>query len=143
MASSIVLADAQATPVNHTFTPVGLDAKGTYWFEDSSAPNAIGNWRISVEIQRPPVAAAKQNSEGRTFRYKVGVHEPVLETLSNSTSSGILPAPTISYVMRSYHEFVMPERSSLLDRKNLRKMSAGVLGDAQILGIIENLTYVQ
>lgn len=143
MASNIVLADAQATPVNHTFVPVGRDKNGVYWFEDQSAANAIGNWRISVEVVRPVVAVAKQSSEGRSNRYKIGFHTPILENVSNNTVSGIAPAPTVSYVLRNYVEYVLPERASLQNRKDLRKMSALLLADTQILGIVENLTYIQ
>jgi hypothetical protein len=143
MASNIVLADAQATPVNHTFVPVGRDKNGVFWFEDQSAANAIGNWRISVETIKPPVAVARQNSEGRSNRYKIGLHEPILETVSNATVSGIAPAPTVSYVLRSITDMVMPERASLQNRKDLRKMHAALLADSQILAAVEGLTYIQ
>jgi len=142
MASNIVLADAQATPVNHTFTPVGRDNNGVFWFEDQSAANAIGNWRISVEVTKPAVAVARQNSEGRSNRYKIGLHEPILEVVSNATVSGIAPAPTVSYVLRSITDMVMPERASLQNRKDLRKMHAALLADSQILAAVENLTYI-
>nr|QDH86648.1 MAG: hypothetical protein H2BulkLitter11460_000003 [Leviviridae sp.] len=143
MASNIVLADAQATPVNHTFVPVGRDKNGVYWFEDQSQANAIGYWKISVDLQKPPVPTAKQSSEGRTVRVRIGLHEPQLETVSNATVSGIAPAPTVSYVLRTFIEAVMPERSTLQNRKDLRKMAAGVLADTQILGVFENLVYIQ
>lgn len=143
MASNIVLADAQGTPVNHTFVPIGRDKNAVYWFEDQSAANAIGNWKISVEFVRPVVAVAKQNSEGRTNRIKVGMHQPILETVSNNTVSGIAPAPTVSYVPRCFTEFILPERAALLDRKSLRKMMANALAEAQILACVENLTYIQ
>ncbi|DAD51778.1 TPA_asm: coat protein [ssRNA phage Esthiorhiza.2_52] len=143
MATNIVLADAQATPVNHTFIPVGRDKNGVYWFEDQSAANQIGNWRISVEFTRPPVPQAQQNSAGRTNRARIGLHEPVLETLSNSTVSGILPAPTVSYVPRSFSEFILPERATLQNRKDLRKMMASLLGETQMVALVESLTYIQ
>lgn len=143
MASNIVLADAQATPVNHTFVPVGRDKNGVYWFEDQSAANAIGNWKISVDLQKPPVPVAKQSSEGRTIRSRIGLHEPILETVSNNTVSGISPAPTVSYVPRIFVEAVMPERAALIDRKNLRKMMASLLAETQVTALIENLTYIQ
>lgn len=143
MASNIVLADAQATPVNHTFIPVGRDKSSVFWFEDQSAANAIGFWKISVELAKPPVPQAQQNSSGRTVRVKVGLHEPILEALSNNTVSGIAPAPTVSYVPRAFAEFVMPERASLQNRKDLRKMMALALGEAQITSCIENLVYIQ
>lgn len=142
MAANIVLADAQATPVNHTFVPVGRDNKGVYWFEDQSAVNAIGNWRISVDVKRPPVAAAGQNSQGRSFRIAVGLHEPILESVSNDTVSGIAPAPTISYVGRAFTEYVLPERSSLQNRKDLRKMNYNLQADTQLIAAVESLLYI-
>jgi len=143
MASNIVLADAQATPVNHTFVPIGRDKNGVYWFEDQSAANAIGYWRISLDLVKPPVATAKQTSEGRTIRAKIALHEPILETVSNSTVSGIAPAPTVSYVPRSFAEFVLPERATLQNRKDLRKMMASLLTEAQVTSVVETLVYIQ
>ncbi len=143
MASNIVLADAQGSPVNHTFVPIGRDKNGIYWFEDQSASNAIGFWKISVELVKPAVAAAKQSSEGRTVRAKIALHEPILETVSNNTVSGIAPAPTVSYVPRAFTEYVMPERSSLQNRKDLRKMTANLQADTQIVAVVETLAYIQ
>lgn len=143
MASNIVLADAQGTPANHTFVPVGRDPKAVYWFEDQSAANAIGNWKISIELMKPPTPTAKQSSEGRTIRARIGLHEPILETVSNATVSGIAPAPTVSYVPRSFSEFVLPERATLQNRKDLRKMMANLLADSQIIAVVESLTYIQ
>lgn len=142
-ATAIVLADAQATPVNHTFTPIGKDTKNVFWFVDQSAANAIGCWKISVEILQPGLAQPGQSSARRVTRVKLGLHEPVLETVSNNTVSGIAPAPTVSYIPRSFHEYVMPERSASLDRKNLRKMSANLLADSNIINVVENLAFLQ
>jgi hypothetical protein len=142
LASNIVLADALATPVNHTFVPIGRDAAGTFWFEDQSQANAIGFWKISVELKRPPPPVAGQSSAERTFRVKIGLHEPVLETLSNSTVSGILLAPMVSYTPRTFIEFVMPERASLQNRRDLRKMAANLLAEAQVTASVEQLTYI-
>lgn len=140
LASAIVLADAQATPVDHTFSPIGLDNAGVFWFCDQSASNAIGFWRISVEVKMPADPAAGSSSgPSRSYRYKIGLHEPVLETLSNSTVTGISPAPTVAYIPRSFAEFVIPERASLLDRKNLRKMIGNLLANSQIVALIEDL----
>lgn len=142
MASNIVLADAQGSPVNHTFVPIGRDKDGVYWFEDQSQANSIGFWQISVDVRRPPAATAKQSSEGRVQRVRVGLHEPILETVSNDTVSGIAPAPTVSYVPRAFTEYVMPERSTLQNRKDLRKMSSNLQDNAQIVAAVETLTYI-
>lgn len=141
-AANIVLADAQGTPVNHTFVPIGKDANGVFWFEDQSQASAIGYWKISVEIRRPPPATPGSSSTDRTHRVRVGLHEPILENVTNSTVSGVAPAPTLSYIPRVFVEYVMPERSALLDRKNLRKMENLLTANAQIIDVVENLTYL-
>lgn len=143
LAADIVLADAAGTPVNHTFKPSGIDTKGTYWWTDRSQSNTIGYWRISCEFKEPPPAQAGQNSSDRTYRVRIGLHEPVLETLSNSTVSGITPAPTVAYIPRSFTEYVLSERSTLLERQHLRKMTQNLQANANILDVVENLARVQ
>ncbi len=138
--SNIVLADAQATPVNHTFAPQGADANGVEYLTDYSQANAIGYWKISIQTIAPSQPKAGEASDSRTYRVKIGLHEPVLETLSNSTVSGILPAPTISYIPRSFVEYVLPERSSAQNRKDLWKMTHLLAANTQIQGFVENLT---
>lgn len=140
-AEEIVLHDAQATPEPHTFVPIGRDAKDpqTFWYEDQSRANALGFWRISIKTVRPPMSNNPGTRADRTFRVVVGLHTPVLENVSNSTVSGIVPAPTLSYVPRSFTEYVMQERSTTLDRKNLRKMTSELQDNEQVVNVVENL----
>lgn len=139
LAVNIVLADAQATPVNHTFIPLGPDKAGVFWFEDQSQSSPIGYWKISIESKRPGPASVGANSSSRVIRVKVGIHQPVLETISNSTVSGVAPAPTVSYIPRSFTEYLIPERATLLDRQNARKMNANLQANAQVVAIVETL----
>lgn len=137
--ANIVLADAQATPANHTFIPIGKDANGVSWYEDQSAASAIGNWRISIEMRRPFGQAAGQvSSADRVTRVKIGFHQPSLESLGTS-DSGLVPAPTIAYTNRFNAEFILAERGTPQNRKDIRKMAAGLLGDSQLVAVIENL----
>jgi hypothetical protein len=140
-AANIVLADAQGTPVNHTFVPIGPDAKNAsiFWFEDQSQASPIGYWRISMELKRPPAPKPGENSQNRVLRAVIGLHEPILENVSNSTISGISPAPTLSYTPRCFTEYVLPERSSLQNRKDLRKMSYNLQNDTQVVALVETL----
>lgn len=138
-ASNIVLADAQATPVNHTFVPIGPDANKVFWFEDQSQATPNGFWRISVSLKRPPAATPGTSSNGRTYRAVVQLHEPVLETLGTNTVSGIPPAPTVAYIPRCTTEYVLPERASLQNRKDLRKMMANLLAETQMVALVESL----
>jgi hypothetical protein len=141
-ATAITLADAQGTPVNHVFNPVGRNQDGVFYYVDSSAANEVGNWRISVEIKRANPATQGQSATGLVNRVKIGLHEPVLETVSNSTVSGIAPAPTVAYIARSYTEFLLPARMTQLDRENIAKMTPLLLQVAQIKAVIEDGEYL-
>jgi hypothetical protein len=136
---NIVLADALATPVNHTFIPLGADDKGIQWLVDQSQANAVGYWRISLQTTAPLPPKAGESSDGRTFRVRVGLHEPVLETNGDSSMSGILPAPTVAYIPRAFTEYVIPERASLQNRKDLWKMAGNLIDNAQIQAAVEQL----
>jgi hypothetical protein len=141
-AVNIVLADAAATPVNHTFIPIGPDNNHVYYFEDQSAASAVGFWRTSLALTRPASAKPGEDTAGRVYRAKIALHEPVLETISNSTVSGIAPAPQVAYIPRANVEFILPERGVLLDRKNIRKMLFNLMNDPQVIAMVENLVSV-
>jgi hypothetical protein len=137
----IVLNDAQATPVSHTFIPLGPDKLGAWWFEDQSASNAIGYSRISIQLVRPTLATSGQSSQERVNRIKLGIHIPVLETLGTN-DNGILPPPTVSYVPRYVCEFIMNESTTLQTRKDLRKYAQYLLAEAQVVSMVESLQNV-
>lgn len=138
-AANIVLADAQATPVNHTFVPLGPDEKGTFWFEDQSAASPIGYNKISISLSRPLLGKQNESSANRMSRCKIGVYTPKLENVTNSTVSGVAPAPTLSYVPKAWIQFDIPERSALQDRKDLRKYVQFLMADTAVLNAVESL----
>lgn len=142
LATNIVLDDAAGTPVAHTFIPLGRDPNGVFWFEDQSQVSPVGFWRISVDFKRPPGAAPGQNTTGRQYKAKISLYEPALENVSNSTISGVAPSPQIAYNMAAHTDFRMPERGSLQNRKDLRKMTANLLANAQIISVVEGLNYL-
>lgn len=140
--AAIVLADAQATPVNHTFTPSGPDQNGVWWFEDQSQSTPAGFWRISLQLVRvPPLANGQSSTSNRVNRVKINLHMPTLEVLS-AGASGIQPAPTVSYIDRGGVEFVLPDRDSLQNRKDQRKMLKNLFDNTMVIDMVENLTNV-
>jgi hypothetical protein len=140
--TAIVLADAQGTPVNHTFTPLGPDTNGVWWYEDQSQSTPVGFWRISLQLIRtPPAGNGVASSSNRVNRVKVGFHLPVLETLGTN-DAGTTPPPTVSYVNRCTCDFILPERDTLQNRKDIRKMFALLLADTQVVGMVETLQNV-
>lgn len=139
--ANIVLADAQATPVNHTFVPAGREKDtGKYLFEDtSSAANPLGWWRLKVRLQKPgtPVIGSKSD-QTRTNKVLIELFEPVMETLGTN-DAGLLALPQVAFVPVARVDFLMHERSTLQNRKDLRKMIVGAINDALVTQVIENL----
>lgn len=137
--ANIVLNDAQATPVAHTFIPIDYDAKnGVWWFEDQSGSSSIGFNRISATLSKPLPPAPGASSNGRVNRVKLTIHVPTLETLGTN-DAGITPAPTIAYIPRVMIEFVLPEQAVLQNRKDIRKYAQFLLADTQVVAMVETL----
>lgn len=134
-ASSIVLADAQASPVNHTFVPVGPQKDGFFAFEDQSASSPVGFNRIEVRGRRTGIA--KGDAGQRSWRVDLRVKTPKLETMAVN-DAGIVPPPRVAYVPAAECSFVFSERSALLDRKDGRKFLANLLANAQVVALIED-----
>jgi len=136
--ASIVLNDAQGSPVAHTFIPLGPDQKGTWWFEDQTGPSPVGYGRLSLQLVRSAVPAEGQDAGGRTARIKLGIHTPKLETLGN-TANGLTPPNTVAYVPRCNVEYIISERAVLQDRKDLRKYAQFLMADTQVVAMVESL----
>lgn len=139
--ANIVLNDAQATPVAHTFVPLGPDTNGTWWWEDQTGTSPLGYNRISMQLVRNFSTANGQNAGSSTTRVKIGIHTPKMETLANN-SAGLTPPPTIAYTPRCSIEFIMSDRASLQDRKDLRKYADFLLAETQLTNMVENLQNV-
>lgn len=141
-AANIVLADAQATPVNHTFIPMGREADGTYWFEDQSQATPLGFWKISVQLKRPPAASAGTASgSDRVSKAIITLHEPTMETLGTA-DNGLVPPPTLAYITRAKLEYTLPERGVLQNRKDIRKMMSSLNDNALVVAVIETLQQI-
>lgn len=134
-AVNIVLADAQATPVNHTFIPIGPQKDGFFAFEDQSGANPVGYNHIEVRCRRSGVSNG--NAGQRSWRVELRIKTPKLETLSTN-DAGLVPPPRVAYVPAAELSFVVSERSALIDRQDLRKYAANLLGNAQIVSMIES-----
>jgi hypothetical protein len=63
---------------------------------------------------------------------------PTLTTLGTS-DAGLTPPPTVQYINRVNVEFILPEESSLQNRKDAKKYTVGLLGDAAVVDMVHNL----
>lgn len=131
--ANIVLADAQATPVDHTFAPA-LTATDIARWEDRSASQYIGFNKISMELKRP---SGNSQVGNRNLHLIVKVETPKLENVTNSTVSGIAPAPTVSYRPVATLDVTLPERCSLQDRKDLQKYLQELMANSFVTDLFE------
>jgi hypothetical protein len=129
--ANLVLTDAAGTPVNHTFGPVNVDPQGVAHWADRSGGIALGFPTANFSL-RPP------NKQTRNYKLTLKVVTPVLEVTSPSTSTGIQPAPTKAYDLTAVVEMVLPERSTLQQRKDLAAFMRDYLSEAIITSAIEN-----
>jgi hypothetical protein len=127
--ANIVINDGQGTPVAHTFAPVTIKA------EVASYADRVGG--ISVGYPTITASLSQPTKTSRLYKARLKVVMPVLETVSNSTMSGILPAPTKAYDVTADMTFFMPERSTLSDRKNILAYAKNLLANAVSTALIE------
>lgn len=113
--ANIAINDGLGVPVLHTFSPNSGDGNipGTsvVGYEDRVGGISVGFPTITFATRKP----TRQN---RNHKLTVTVKVPRLETVSNSTISGIAPAPTPAYDVVFVGHFTCPERSELAVRKD-------------------------
>jgi hypothetical protein len=130
--ANIVIADALGSPVNHTFVPASTVGGVYRWQDMTSAANPTGV-PIGYNVIEASAAMSKNVNAGAgkfalDFRYTM----PVLESISNSTVTGILPAPTWAYDCAMFIKFVVSARASQQQRDDLYKMGPLAFANAQI-----------
>jgi len=122
----IVINDGQGTPLAHTFAPVTIDAAGVAKWADRSGGISVGFPGLTYSLKSPSGAS-------NSYKMTAKVVLPVLEQTSPSTSTGIQPAPTVAYNLIANVELVLPERSTLADRKNLIAFVRNYLANATVI----------
>jgi len=129
------LNDGQATPVSHTFSPVNIDSNGIAKWADRSGGIALGYPTITFSMRQPSKAS-------RAYKVTAKIVTPVLEVTSPSTASGIQPAPTLAYNLMATVEFVLPERSTLAQRKDVAAYLRNLLISGMFTQATENFENV-
>jgi hypothetical protein len=120
--ASVVINDGQATPVAHTFAPVNIVGDVAKW-ADRSGGIALGYPIITQSLRMP-------TSGSRMYKLTQRIVVPTLEVTSPSTMTGIQPAPTLAYNLMCNVDWLLPERSTLQERKNLKAFLKNLLAHA-------------
>jgi hypothetical protein len=119
--ANIVINDGAATPVAHTFSARGADMAMAVW--TNVAPGiGIGMEKATLSYRQDPSAAGSYKVEGRLTL-------PQMETISGS-DGGYTPIPKVAFNCFAKVEFVMPNRASLQNRKDLLALTKNFLANA-------------
>ena len=127
--ATLVLADGASTPVNHNFAPVNVIAGLAKWTDRSGGINL--GMPVATLAVRPP------QGKSRSTKVSAKIVVPTLEVTAPSTSTGIQPAPTKAYDCFLNLEFVLPERASLQERKNILAYAQNFLAHAVMTAAVQ------
>jgi len=128
--ANLVLNDGQATPVAKTFTPTRAALDEAMW-QDRTSGIFTGMPTILLSSRKP-------NKTSDLFKVRATVKLPVMEVVSNATYSGITPAPQVAYTLQATVDLILPARSSLQNRKDIRSFVANLLSNTQLTNLVDN-----
>lgn len=127
----IAIQDGQGTPVTHTYNPVQTADPATYLRNGDTSVPVVGFEQIMLSLKN-----GANTSEAIT-RAKVTLRIPVLETPSGGAPSGYVAPPKVAYYLQANIDFLLPNRSTAAQRKDLRVLLADLLGETQIATMVE------
>jgi hypothetical protein len=122
MPSSIVLQDAAATPVSHTFLPI-QDGPVARFINETGAVTLAGQETLEVEVIRPKTDAAQQTG-------RVVIWDPVEGSVDGQTK--------VLYGLSAAANFKFPPGSSLQQKKDIVKMLSYALTVSTIVDAVVN-----
>lgn len=138
--AALTVNDGQATPLSHTFNPAGIKPDANLAsYVDRSAGQALGFARIMVSLREP--AAPKNgtsSASSRMYKAVVTIQVPTLETLGTN-DNGLTPPPTLAYTTAFRGEFMIPERATLGNRKDILAYAKNVLALPVVTSLINDL----
>jgi len=122
-ASTITLADGQATPVNHDFEPLSVTPERTVLVNRESDTSA-GQMQLIVGLD-PAKNGRKTNRINIRFNYPV-----------EQTVDGVV---RVAYVARFSGDVVLPEEMTQAQRDDVAAFIKNALADTVVNGIVSDL----
>lgn len=120
---NIAIADAETSPVTHTFAPVTTNGARAD-LANRSATIPTGYEKLQIELVQPKSASA-------AYRLAIGFNDPVEATVDGQV-----------VVVRNNSaslQINLSQLSTAQERKNTLKLMANLLAHATIVSVVENL----
>jgi hypothetical protein len=123
--TSIAIQDGAATPLTHTFTPVGKPAGSEYeYFVNRTNGSASFQEEIRIRVQQP-------SKKDQPYRVTVVVLDPTVKVVDSVNE--------LDFQNRADLSFTIAQNSTTQSREDLRVLIADLLGDNMLLGVLDNL----
>lgn len=122
-ASTIILADGQATPVNHNFVPLSVSPKQAI-FTDRSSVTSAGNNQLVLEFD--PARAGR-----RTNHVRVRMSYPVEHVVDGVTK--------VAYTARFDGKVILPEELTSAQRDDVLAFIQNALAHTDVAGYVTSL----
>jgi len=129
----IVINDGAVAPVAHTFAPESIAADIATW-TDRVTGIAVGYSYLTQQVRKPV-----KGSNSKVYKVTLKLWVPTLEVTSPSTGTGIQPAPTKAYDCMCVMEWLLPERASTQNRKDLYALVKNWLATSVPKAAVEDL----
>lgn len=123
--ANIVIADGAATPLSHTFVPLGKPNGNEY---DFYVERVSGKPEFQSEIR---VKTQQPSRQGQPYKVFITMIQPKTVTVNS--------VETLDRQSRIDLTVTVSGRSVTQDRKDLRVLLTNLLSNAQIIGVIDNL----
>jgi hypothetical protein len=132
--ASISLTDAAATPLVRVFSPTRKKDGELFTYHNRSSGIVVGFDAFSIQTRQ-----ADKTTKATKVTLKLVT--PILEQTSPSTTTGIQPAPTVAYNLLASVELVLPDRSSLQNRKDLLAMIRDALSETVVTQAVHDYDF--
>lgn len=123
--ANIVIADGAATPLSHTFVPLGKPNGNEY---DFYVERVSGKPEFQSEIR---VKTQQPSRQGQPYKVFITMIQPKTVTVNS--------VETLDRQSRIDLTVTVSGRSVTQDRKDLRVLLTNLLSNAQIVGVVDNL----
>lgn len=132
--AAVVLTDAAGTPINRSFGPMGLQDGTSRW---RYLTTSVAGYNWLTQTVRNPVPP-----QSDMYRISYTLAVPLLEAAATAgASSGYVAPDKVAYTMRFNGEFLIPTRSVLQDRKDIKALVKDLFGtpESVVTDAVENL----
>lgn len=129
--ANIVINDGAAVPVAHTLSPVSSGISSKYRDSVANLP-VFGQIALSV--------VTKLDTGSGLNKVRCVLELPVMETVGTASGSGYVAGPRVAFSVKANLDLILPSRSTLQNRKDLRVLLIAALANAQVVDAIDSLS---